>query len=119
MMPQTCDTICRLLDHFWLHCIYTRRNSNYNAYYYFLLYDFQDVVSNQNTNSGVRSAYAHIFSDTEYAVTKNVDLKYQVAYLTYPATPFVNDTSTKLNFSVMEIIQMFPSHSGQTYGKNS
>jgi hypothetical protein len=58
-------------------------------------------VSNSNIrNNGI--AYAHIFSDTENSITKNVDGKYQVAFLSYPATPLVNDTSTKLNFSIME-----------------
>ena len=47
-------------------------------------------------------AYAHIFTDTKNAVTKNVDGRYQVSFLPYPNRPLVNDTSTRLNFSVME-----------------
>jgi hypothetical protein len=60
------------------------------------------IPSSDNTANNKGIAYAHIFSDTENAVTKNVDGKYQVSFLPYPAAPLVNDTSTKLNFSVME-----------------
>lgn len=69
----------------------------------FLISDLQyAIISNTSgtTNDGI--AYAHIFSDTENSVTKNVDGKYQVAFLPYPSTPVVNDTSTKLSFSIME-----------------
>lgn len=60
-----------------------------------------NVINNNNRiNKGI--AYAHIFSETENAVTKNVDGKYQVSFLPYPAGLIINDTSTKLNFSVME-----------------
>jgi hypothetical protein len=55
-----------------------------------------------NTNVGKGIAYAHIFTDTENAVTKNIDGRYQVSFLPYPAGLLVNDTSTKLNFSIME-----------------
>ena len=58
------------------------------------------INNNDRINKGI--AYAHIFSDTENAVTKNVDGTYQVSFLPYPAGLTVNDTSTKLNFSVME-----------------
>jgi hypothetical protein len=58
------------------------------------------INNNDRINKGI--AYAHIFSDTENAVTKNVDDTYQVSFLPYPAGLTVNDTSTKLNFSVME-----------------
>ena len=64
-----------------------------------LTFDLTNTIIISN-NKGV--AYAHIFSDTENAVTKNVDGKYQVSFLPYPARPIVNDTSTKLSFSVME-----------------
>jgi hypothetical protein len=69
----------------------------------FLGFDLNNtiIISNNDTiDRGI--AYAHIFNDTENAVTKNVDGKYQVAFLPYPAGLLVNDTSTKLNFSVME-----------------
>ena len=69
----------------------------------FLGFDLNNtiIISNNDTiDRGI--AYAHIFNDTENAVTKNVDGKYQVAFLPYPAGLSVNDTSTKLNFSVME-----------------
>jgi hypothetical protein len=55
-----------------------------------------------NINVGKGIAYAHIFADTENAVTKNIDGKYQVSFLPYPIGLLVNDTSTKLNFSFME-----------------
>jgi hypothetical protein len=57
-------------------------------------------ISNTNFSKGI--AYAHIFTDTENAVTKNIDGRYQVSFLPYPAGLLVNDTSTKLNFSIME-----------------
>jgi hypothetical protein len=69
----------------------------------FLMFDLQYAII--SSTSGARNdgtAYAHIFSDTENSITKNVDGKYQVAFLPYPSTPVVNDTSTKLNFSIME-----------------
>jgi hypothetical protein len=65
----------------------------------FLVLNLYNTIINNNTGN---SAFAHIFSDTENAVTKTVNGKYQVAFLPYPATPLVNDTSTKLNFSIME-----------------
>src|SRR5919108_4176481 len=85
---------------------------NYSHFYYLrtvaiivvislVVFNFQNSnISNTNTSKGI--AYAHIFTDTENAVTKNIDGKYQVAFLPYPAGLLVNDTSTKLNFSVME-----------------
>jgi hypothetical protein len=69
----------------------------------FLISDLQHAIISSTSgtaNDGI--AYAHIFSDTENSVTKNVDGKYQVAFLPYPSTPVVNDTSTKLSFSIME-----------------
>jgi hypothetical protein len=69
----------------------------------FLIFDLQHAIissTSGTTKDGI--AYAHIFSDTENSVTKNVDGKYQVAFLPYPSTPVVNDTSTKLSFSIME-----------------
>ena len=46
-------------------------------------------------------AYAHIFTDTQNIITKNID-KYQLVFLPYPTIPIANDNSTKLNFSLME-----------------
>jgi hypothetical protein len=69
----------------------------------FLIFDLQHAIVSKDSNirnDGI--AFAHIFSDTENSITKNVDGKYQVAFLSYPPTPLVNDTSTKLNFSIME-----------------
>jgi hypothetical protein len=58
------------------------------------------LVLPRNSNKGI--AYAHIL-DTESAVTKNVDGdKYLVSFLPYPVGLKVDDTSTKLNFSVMQ-----------------
>ena len=68
----------------------------------FLIFSLDIFGSNNEVNNNEGIAYAHIFTDTENAVTKNVDGKYQVAFLPYPAGLSVNDTSTKLNFSVME-----------------
>ena len=69
---------------------------------FFLIFGLDIFGSNNEINNNEGIAYAHIFTDTENAVTKNVDSKYQVAFLPYPAGLLVNDTSTKLNFSVME-----------------
>jgi hypothetical protein len=60
------------------------------------------IIRNNNTDNNEHIAYAHIFSDIENAVTKNVDGRYQVSFLPYPAELRVNDTSTKLSFSIME-----------------
>jgi hypothetical protein len=68
----------------------------------FLIFGLDIFGSNNEINNNEGIAYAHIFTDTENAVTKNVDGKYQVAFLPYPAGLSVNDTSSKLNFSVME-----------------
>jgi hypothetical protein len=70
----------------------------------FLIFDLQYVIisSTSGTTNDGGIVYAHIFSDTENSITKNVDGKYQVAFLPYPSTPVVNDTSTKLSFSIME-----------------
>src|SRR5215204_195309 len=66
-----------------------------------VVFNFQNSnISNTDISKG--NAYAHIFTDTENAVTKNVDGKYQVSFLPYPVGLLVNDTSTKLNFSIME-----------------
>jgi hypothetical protein len=80
----------------------------------FLIFDLQyAIVTNIRSvrNDGI--AYAHIFSDAENSIIKKVDGKYQVAFLPYPSTPLVNDTSTKLNFSIMEnntdILNLFTS----------
>jgi hypothetical protein len=68
----------------------------------FLAFDLQILLSVNPNVTDDNPAYAHIFTDTENAVTKNVDGRYQVSFLPYPAGLLVNDTSTKLNFSVME-----------------
>jgi hypothetical protein len=68
----------------------------------FLIFGLDIFGSNNEINNNEGIAYAHIFTDTENAVTKNIDGKYQVAFLPYPAGLSVNDTSSKLNFSVME-----------------
>lgn len=39
----------------------------------FLIFDLHNTTINNNTNNKGKFAYAHIFSDTENAVTKNVD----------------------------------------------
>jgi hypothetical protein len=46
-------------------------------------------------------AYAHMFTDINHTVTKNID-KYQLLFLPYPNIPIANDNSTRLNFSLME-----------------
>jgi hypothetical protein len=69
----------------------------------FLMFDLQyAIISSTSGTTSKGIAYAHIFSDSENSITKNVDGKYQVAFLPYPSTPVVNDTSTKLSFSIME-----------------
>ena len=68
----------------------------------FLAFDLQILLSVNPNITDDNPAYAHIFTDTENAVTKNIDGRYEVSFLPYPAGLLVNDTSTKLNFSVME-----------------
>ena len=46
-------------------------------------------------------AYAHIFTDINNTLTKNID-KYHLLFLPYPNIPIANDNSTRLNFSLME-----------------
>jgi hypothetical protein len=64
-----------------------------------LAFDLNNTITSNNNNKGI--AYAHIFSDTENAVTKDIDGRYQISFLPYPEGLKVNDTSTRLNFSVM------------------
>ena len=64
---------------------------------FFLLSD-NYLITDQQKN---RFAYAHIFSDTPNAITKNFG-KYQLVFLPYPNNPIANDNSTRLNFSLME-----------------
>jgi hypothetical protein len=98
-MPSPIDTRGRFSLYSYFHCLHTVAILIVIS---FLVFDLQNsIIANTNINEG-NFAYAHIFSDTENAVTKNVDGKYQVAFLSYPPTPLVNDTSTKLNFSIME-----------------
>ena len=98
-MPSPIDTHGRFSLYSYFHCLHTVAILVVIS---FLVFDLQNsIIANTNINEG-NFAYAHIFSDTENAVTKNVDGKYQVAFLSYPSTPLVNDTSTKLNFSIME-----------------
>jgi hypothetical protein len=64
-------------------------------------FDLNNTIFSSNNNNSI--AYAHIFSDTENAVTRNIDGgRYQVSFLPYPTGLKVNDTTTKLNFSVMQ-----------------
>ena len=64
-------------------------------------FDLNNTIFSSNNSN--RIAYAHIFSDTENAVTKDIDGgRYQVSFLPYPTGLKVNDTTTKLNFSVMQ-----------------
>jgi len=64
-------------------------------------FDLNNTIFSSNNNNGI--AYAHIFSDTENAVTRNIDGgRYQVSFLPYPTGLKVNDTTTKLNFSVIQ-----------------
>jgi hypothetical protein len=69
-----------------------------------LTFGFDETTVDYSNNKmyNKRLAYAHFFQNTENAVTKSVDERYKVSFLPYPATPLVNDTSTKLNFSVTE-----------------
>ena len=98
-MPSPIDTPGRFSFYSYFHCLHTVAILVVISY---LVFDLQNsIIANTDINEG-NFAYAHIFSDTENAVTKNVDGKYQVAFLSYPPTPLVNDTSTKLNFSIME-----------------
>ena len=98
-MPSPIDTHGRFSFYSYFHCLNTVAILVVIS---FLVFDLQNsIIANTYFNEG-NFAYAHIFSDTENAVTKNVDGTYQVAFLSYPPTPLVNDTSTKLNFSIMD-----------------
>jgi hypothetical protein len=97
---DTCSSFPYFLTHHSIHIIIVVFAI---VTFSFLTFDLQNAIifsTSGTTNDGI--AYAHIFSDTENSVTKNVDGKYQVAFLPYPSTPVVNDTSTKLSFSIME-----------------
>src|ERR671924_460863 len=97
---NTCSSFPYLLTYHGIHIIVIAIGIISVSY---LIFDLQHTIissTSGTTNDGI--AYAHIFSDTENSVTKNVDGKYQVAFLPYPSTPVVNDTSTKLSFSIME-----------------
>jgi hypothetical protein len=97
---DTCSSFPYFLTHHSIHIIIVVFAI---VTFSFLMFDLQNAIissTSGNANDGI--AYAHIFSDTENSVTKNVDGKYQVAFLPYPSTPVVNDTSTKLSFSIME-----------------
>jgi hypothetical protein len=97
---DTCSSFPYFLTHHSIHIIIVVFAI---VTFSFLMFDLQNVIISStggNANDGI--AYAHVFSDTENSVTKNVDGKYQVAFLSYPSTPVVNDTSTKLSFSIME-----------------
>jgi hypothetical protein len=103
MVPWCSDTSCSFLYYLSYHGIHIISIVIVIITVSFLIFDLQHAIVSKNSNirnDGI--AYAHIFSDTENSITKNVDGKYQVAFLSYPATPLVNDTSTKLNFSIME-----------------
>ncbi|HEX2305897.1 MAG TPA: hypothetical protein VHH33_06385, partial [Nitrososphaeraceae archaeon] len=94
MVSWCSDTSCSFLYYFSYHGIHIISIVIVIITVSFLIFDLQHaIVSSSNIrNNGI--AYAHIFSDTENSITKNVDGKYQVAFLSYPATPLVNDTST-------------------------
>src|SRR5262245_37146301 len=97
---DTCSSFPYFLTHHSIHIIVITIGI---VTFSFLTFDLQNAIissTSHTRNDGI--AYAHIFSDTENSVTKNVDGKYQVAFLPYPSTPVVNDTSTKLSFSIME-----------------
>ena len=66
---------------------------------FFFLSDNTSLIIHQERNPLL--VYAHIFSDTENAITKNID-KYQVVFLPFPSVPLPNDNFTKLNFSLLE-----------------
>jgi hypothetical protein len=66
---------------------------------FFFLSDNNSLIIHQERSP--LPVYAHIFSDTENAITKNID-KYQVVFLPFPSVPLPNDNSTKLNFSLLE-----------------
>ena len=66
---------------------------------FFFLSDNTSLIIHQERNHLL--VYAHIFLDTENAITKNID-KYQVVFLPFPSVPLSNDNSTKLNFSLLE-----------------
>ena len=66
---------------------------------FFFLSDNTSLIIHQERNPLL--VYAHIFLDTENAITKNID-KYQVVFLPFPSVPLSNDNSTKLNFSLLE-----------------
>ena len=89
----------RFLYHSYFHLLHAAGILTLIA---FLAFDLQILLSVHPNITDYNSAYAHIFTDTENAVTKNVDGRYQVSFLPYPNRPLVNDTSTRLNFSVME-----------------
>ena len=59
-----------------------------------------------------QSIEGHIFVDTPNVSYKDKG-EYRVIFLPYPGTPYVNDTSTKLNFSVqknnMDVVGLFVS----------
>lgn len=103
MLPwysDTCSSFPYFLTHHSIHIIIVVFAI---VTFSFLTFDLQNaIISSTSGTTNDDIAYAHIFSDTENSITKNVDGKYQVAFLPYPSTPVVNDTSTKLSFSIME-----------------
>ena len=96
-MPSPSDIHGHYPNYSYFHCLHT---AAIIVVISLIVFDLQNsVISNISEGN---FAYAHIFTDTENAVTRNVDGRYQVSFLPYPAGLLVNDNSTKLNFSVME-----------------
>jgi hypothetical protein len=96
-MPSPSDIPSHYLKFSYFYCL---RTVGIIVVISLVVFNLQNCNIFNNMNKGI--AYAHIFTDTENAVTKNVDGKYQVSFLPYPVGLLVNDTSTKLNFSIME-----------------
>jgi hypothetical protein len=97
-MPSPSDLYSHYPKCSYLYCL---RTASIIVVISLVIFNLQNsIISNTNISKGM--AYAHIFTDTENAVTKNVDGRYQVSFLPYPVELLVNDTSTKLNFSIME-----------------
>ncbi|HEU4822298.1 MAG TPA: hypothetical protein VFS97_02630 [Nitrososphaeraceae archaeon] len=96
-MPSPSDIPSHYLKFSYFYCL---RSVGIIVVISLVVFHLQNSNIFNNMSKGI--AYAHIFTDTENAVTKNVDGKYQVSFLPYPVGLLVNDTSTKLNFSIME-----------------
>jgi hypothetical protein len=74
--------------------------------FYFIIVIVAIISLSDTTNPIVHEeknlfANAHVFTDINNTVTKNID-KYQLIFLSLPNNPIANDNSTRLNFSLME-----------------